>query len=105
MAGLSCRHVFPGFDAPGCPVCQLWLKWPSYRRAVIGSPTPQVPAAPPARPCRHRGRELTGHERESRGLDHVRLWLYCDHAEQPLGPVVCGCLGCGPGCSGYPKEG
>ena len=98
--GLHCGHFFPGFDAPACVYCGLWLRVPAYRAKVAGSfPPERVEATAP--PCRHRGRELTGPEREAAGLDHARLWLYCDHPAKPLGPTVCGCLGCGAHCPGY----
>ena len=55
-------------------------------------------------PCKFVGEELTGAERESKGLDHARKWLLCLHPARPLGEVVCQCKGCGPGCPGYATE-
>jgi hypothetical protein len=99
--GLRCGHAFPGFDAPGCVYCGLWLRVPAYRAKVAGADAPERKPVEVSLPCGHRGRELTGHERETAGLDHARIWLYCEHPAKPLGPTVCGCAGCGPSCPGY----
>lgn len=69
---------------------------------AIGMPgAPQVAAAPPAKPCQHLGRDLTGPERERHGKDHARRWSLCLHPEIPLGQFVCPCKGCDSGCRGY----
>lgn len=52
-------------------------------------------------PCKHRGRELIGTERQARNLDHARRWLFCLHEDHPLGDIVCSCKGCGPLCPKY----
>jgi hypothetical protein len=51
--------------------------------------------------CRFLGRELTGPERDRHGLGHGRRWSLCLATAKPLGPHVCPCAGCGPGCRGY----
>lgn len=56
-------------------------------------------------PCVYVGRELTGLEREARGKDHRRKWLFCLHPETPLGEVVCRCVGCNSTCPGYTSPG
>lgn len=33
-----------------------------------------------------------------------RDWRTCGHPDQPLGPTVCRCKGCGPRCAGYPTN-
>lgn len=72
-----------------CPEC--------WRRADAARPA----KAKPAGPCTHRGEELSGRERQGRGLDHRRRWTLCLHPAQPLGEAVCRCKGCGPDCPGY----
>lgn len=64
-------------------------------------PTPDLPPGKTPEPCIHRGRIVPGLERERYSLDLRREWYYCEHLEQPLGPHVCGCKGCGPLCRGY----
>lgn len=56
-------------------------------------------------PCYYR-RELTGTEREARGLSHTKRWGLCLHPEKPLGTdVVCPCKGCKKGrCPGYTPD-
>jgi len=68
-----------------------------------GRPAADPPADPPA-PCVHQGDDLTGPERQAAGLGHARRWLHCLNPEQPLGPHVCSCKGCGPTCRGYQAE-
>jgi len=72
-----------------CPLC--------YRRAYPDGPPSQQSAGP----CRHRGEELTAARAIELGLEPRRLWAECGHPERPLGPYVCPCAGCGPGCRGY----
>lgn len=55
-------------------------------------------SAKPAAPCRFRGDETEPPAGVKRSL---RVYVECLHAEQPLGPSVCSCAGCGPKCSGY----
>ncbi len=66
--------------------------------------TRATPAAParvaPAAPCEHRG----GPAPPPNGLPTARAWHRCGHPAQPLGPVVCGCRGCGPRCPGYAPD-
>lgn len=64
-------------------------------RATAPAPRPEPPDA-----CAH-FRELSGAEREARGLAHGKRWGLCLLDARPLGEVVCPCSGCGPKCSGY----
>lgn len=52
-------------------------------------------------PCLSLGDELTGEARDAVGLNHARTWHRCLDSEQPLGPFVCPCKGCGPDCPSY----
>ena len=71
----------------------------------VASPPVTKPAPKPPGPCRHRGAELTGREREERKLSHGRTWSLCLHPDQPLGEAVCSCKGCGPKCPKYEPPG
>jgi hypothetical protein len=55
--------------------------------------------------CVHR-QELTGRERDARGLGHGKRWSLCLAPDpKPLGrEVVCPCNGCGPKCPGYTES-
>lgn len=66
--------------------------------SVRTSASSPVSAPPP--PCRFRGESLTGHERHALDLSSVD-WAPCHHPAKPLGPYVCPCKGCRPGCPGY----
>lgn len=55
-----------------------------------------LPPPPPVAPCPFYGKRV---DRPGQ----VREWHECKHPEQPLGPLVCRCKGCGPTCPGYPK--
>jgi hypothetical protein len=63
-----------------------------------------APKAAPAGPCVHRGRELTGPERQAAGLGHARRWTLCLHPDAPLGPHACPCRGCNSSCPGFEPE-
>jgi hypothetical protein len=67
--------------------------------------TPSAKPAPKRGPCRHKGAELTGKEREARNLSHGRTWSLCLHPVQPLGAAVSTCKGCGQSCRGYESAG
>lgn len=66
---------------------------------------PSRPTPPPLGPCRHKSELplLNGHAARL-GLDPNKLWHECAHPARPLGPYVCGCKGCGPGCRGYAQS-
>ncbi len=61
------------------------------------------PTIKPA-PCLHVGGNLTGTDKIRLGLGVLKTFTACDHPEKPLGPIVCGCQGCGPKCKGYEGE-
>lgn len=42
-------------------------------------------------PCIHLGAELNGRQIASAGLGRNRKWFRCDHAQKPLGEIVCTC--------------
>jgi len=87
----QCRP--PKLPCPAClsVACAILAKQPTKRKPA--------PARLPL-PCVHLGGELTGAERQARGLDS-RKWAKCNHPERPLGEAVCPCTGCGRGCRGY----
>ncbi len=58
----------------------------------------------PTLPCQFVGDELSGPEREAAGLGHNRKWRHCLNPDQPLGPHVCPCKGCGRNCYGYQPD-
>jgi hypothetical protein len=93
-----------------CAVCDHNERHGGARNHPHAPRRPTAHAASPARvslpvvPCVHVGDDLTGPERQARGLDHARRWTRCEHPAQPLGEVVCGCRGCGPTCRGYQAE-
>jgi hypothetical protein len=104
------HHPDPAASAAWCKVCWLAIHHPDYR-ALFGEtaapppapvPVPAGSTPPPA--CVYLGDELTGPEREAAGLDHVRKWSLCLHPQQPLGPNVCGCKGCGPSCRSFTPD-
>ena len=66
----------------GCHLCKL-----------AGGPRPQSVAT-----CPFFGKRVNR-------PGQVREWHECTHPEQPLGPLVCRCKGCGPTCPGYPPAG
>ena len=51
-------------------------------------------------PCLHEGPDMPW-DQEGTHYQQRRRWHRCLHPEQPLGEVVCGGMGCGPGCTGY----
>lgn len=99
------RTVIGGPYARGrdCAKCWLWHNHPPSRDHWEGKAVRFARASNPA-PCAHRGAELTGPERQARGLGHARRWTLCLHPAKPLGEAVCSCKGCGPKCSGYSPD-
>ena len=92
------RHA----DNPAaCPRCRMAARGPAFA-AVIDRQDGVTPPAPPDE-CPHLGAELTGPERQAVGLSHAKRWALCTHPDQPLGPYVCPCAGCGPRCKGHPS--
>jgi hypothetical protein len=84
-----------------CRRCELWAaRDPLAVAAPVASASCCGPPPPPD-DCSH-FRELSGADRQARGLAHGKRWGLCLHAAKPLGEVVCPCRGCGPKCSGYP---
>jgi hypothetical protein len=97
------KPCHPGEYVEGCVACWKWEHDPRYAKFRNG------PTAPPVKrraalPCIYEGTDVPGTERNAAGLDHRRKWIKCLHPEQPLGPNVCKCQGCGPKCSGYIAE-
>ena len=68
-----------------------------------GEPGAARAAAPgPSPDCDHRGDDLTGAEREARGLSHAGRWALCmAPGYEREGEAVCPCTGCGPDCPRY----
>jgi hypothetical protein len=93
-----------------CPRCWQYVNVKFYRNlwdqpeGVIVTTAPPAPVGPwpagPA-PCQHRGELIPLAQRHELGVGTLRDWYPCQHPEKPLGDVVCGCRGCGPGCRGY----
>lgn len=97
----TCDRYRPGepyVRGRDCAQCWLWNEEPDHPAVRVWNGEP--PAAASA-PCAYQGPPLTGPERQAAGLSHQRVWLHCLHPDRPLGPHVCGCKGCGPGCRGY----
>jgi hypothetical protein len=89
-----------------CAVCDHNERSGTPRNHPSAPRRPAATASParqslPVAPCRFIGDELSGSERQARGLDHARKWTHCEHRTKPLGDAVCGCQGCGPRCRGY----
>jgi GR25 family glycosyltransferase involved in LPS biosynthesis/predicted GH43/DUF377 family glycosyl hydrolase len=55
-------------------------------------------------PCLYEGQDRPDYDSTGLHLQHRRRWLECDHPTQPVGPVVCARLGCGPTCPGYAAD-
>lgn len=88
--------------APGdCRACWTFWHVPRVNALFGGSGVARVGRSPPPPPCGRLGRDALAGEAAAAGLDPVRRWSLCTHPQQPLGPLVCGCRGCGRSCPGY----
>lgn len=97
----TCRHpAAAGPYKPGmCRKC-----WNELNARGGPANPPPLAATRAAEPCTLLGSELTGTQRDARGLGHAKKWSLCLHPDKPLGEVVCPCRGCGPGCRGYTPD-
>lgn len=57
-----------------------------------------------ALPCTHEGADRPDFDAGSHKTPFPRRWLECRHPDRPLGPIVCGPMGCGAGCPGYDTD-
>lgn len=56
-------------------------------------------------PCVYKSEDSAlSREVRQAGLNPVRVWYKCSHPDQPLGPLVCTCRGCGSRCRGYTAQ-
>ncbi|VTT98948.1 unnamed protein product [Gemmataceae bacterium] len=81
-----------------CVYCKVAYDGTNKRRCgdPAAAPKPQA-AVRAALPCVHLGAAVRG----DAAPDTIRDFRNCGHPEQPLGPVVCSCRGCGTSCPGY----
>lgn len=87
----------------GSRATQLWLQWLRRHRQSPSAKNEQRVLLPPAKHvavCEYRGRPTAPPPNGS----PLRSWFLCEHPDQPLGPIVCPCNGCGPNCPGYKPE-
>lgn len=91
------RHCFHSRPRPDCDVCRRYDSDAAYRAFSDRAAARLRLVAPPAGECVHLGKPAA----PPAGRPAGRRWSLCGHPAAPLGPVVCPCDGCGPGCGGY----